>query len=71
MPLPESARLPVSRCLICLASAETGQQRLKMISNSVPLGRLTPNEIAKAVGFSRLTEEAWAVVKLLARGSLD
>jgi hypothetical protein len=56
--------------LIRLASAETGQQRLK-ISNSVPLGRLTPNEIAKAVGFSRLTEEAWAVVKLLARGSLD
>src|SRR2546422_10995153 len=33
-----------------LASAETGQQRLKMISNSVPLGRLgTPDEIAKAV----------------------
>jgi NAD(P)-dependent dehydrogenase (short-subunit alcohol dehydrogenase family) len=35
-----------------LASAETGQQRLKMISNAVPLGRLgTPNEIAKAVVF--------------------
>jgi NAD(P)-dependent dehydrogenase (short-subunit alcohol dehydrogenase family) len=35
-----------------LASAETGQQRLKMISNSVPLGRLgTPDEIAKAVVF--------------------
>jgi NAD(P)-dependent dehydrogenase (short-subunit alcohol dehydrogenase family) len=35
-----------------LASSETGQQRLKMISNSVPLGRLgTPNEIAKAVVF--------------------
>ena len=34
------------------ASAETGQQRLKMISSSVPLGRLgTPNEIAKAVVF--------------------
>src|SRR2546425_5988835 len=35
-----------------LASAEVGQQRLKMISNSVPLGRLgIPNEIAKAVVF--------------------
>jgi NAD(P)-dependent dehydrogenase (short-subunit alcohol dehydrogenase family) len=35
-----------------LASAETGQQRLKIISNSVPLGRLgTPDEIAKAVVF--------------------
>ena len=35
-----------------LASSETGQQRLKMISNSIPLGRLgTPDEIAKAVVF--------------------
>jgi NAD(P)-dependent dehydrogenase (short-subunit alcohol dehydrogenase family) len=35
-----------------LASSETGRQRLKMISNSVPLGRLgTPDEIAKAVVF--------------------
>jgi NAD(P)-dependent dehydrogenase (short-subunit alcohol dehydrogenase family) len=35
-----------------LASSETGQQRLKLISNSVPLGRLgTPDEIAKAVVF--------------------
>jgi len=35
-----------------LASSETGQQRLKMISNSVPLGRLgKPDEIAKAVVF--------------------
>ena len=34
------------------ASSETGQQRLKMISNSVPLGRLgTPNEVGKAVVF--------------------
>lgn len=34
------------------ASSETGQQRLKMISNSVPLGRLgAPDEIAKAVVF--------------------
>jgi large subunit ribosomal protein L31 len=35
-----------------LASAEAGQQRMKMISNSVPLGRLgTPDEVAKAVVF--------------------
>jgi NAD(P)-dependent dehydrogenase (short-subunit alcohol dehydrogenase family) len=35
-----------------LASSETGAQRLKMISTSVPLGRLgTPDEIAKAVVF--------------------
>ena len=35
-----------------LASSETGQQRMKTISNSVPLGRLgTPDEIAKAVVF--------------------
>ena len=35
-----------------LASTEAGQQRLKMISTTVPLGRLgTPNEIAKAVVF--------------------
>ena len=35
-----------------LASSETGQQRSKMISNSVPLGRFgTADEIAKAVVF--------------------
>jgi len=35
-----------------LASTEAGQQRLKMISSSVPLGRLgTADEIAKAVVF--------------------
>jgi len=35
-----------------LASTEVGQQRLKMISSSVPLGRLgTSDEIAKAVVF--------------------
>src|SRR6266542_4488720 len=35
-----------------VASSATGQQRLKMISNSVPLGRLgAPDEIAKAVVF--------------------
>ena len=35
-----------------LASTDSGQQRLMMISNTVPLGRLgTPDEIAKAVVF--------------------
>ena len=35
-----------------LASTETGRERLKTISNAVPLGRLgTPDEIAKAVVF--------------------
>jgi NAD(P)-dependent dehydrogenase (short-subunit alcohol dehydrogenase family) len=35
-----------------LASSETGRQRLKMLSTSVPLGRLgRPDEIAKAVVF--------------------
>ena len=35
-----------------LASTETGQERKKMIPNTVPLGRLgTPDEIAKAVVF--------------------
>jgi len=35
-----------------LASAQAGQERVKMISNSVPLGRFgTPDEIAKAVVF--------------------
>ena len=35
-----------------LASSDTGQQRLKMISNSVPFGRLgTADEIVKAVLF--------------------
>ena len=35
-----------------LASSEVGQQRLKMIQNTVPLGRFgTPDEVAKAVVF--------------------
>jgi NAD(P)-dependent dehydrogenase (short-subunit alcohol dehydrogenase family) len=35
-----------------LASTDTGQQRLQMLSSSVPLGRLgTPDEIARAVVF--------------------
>ena len=35
-----------------LASSRAGEQRRKMISNTVPLGRFgTPDEIAKAVVF--------------------
>ena len=35
-----------------VASTGTGEQRLKMLSDSVPLGRLgAPDEIAKAVMF--------------------
>jgi NAD(P)-dependent dehydrogenase (short-subunit alcohol dehydrogenase family) len=35
-----------------LASTEAGQQRLKMLSSTIPLGRMgTPDEIAKAVVF--------------------
>ena len=35
-----------------LGSSETGQQRLKMLSSAVPLGRLgKPDEIASAVVF--------------------
>ena len=35
-----------------LASSDAGQERIKMISNAVPLGRFgTPDEIAKAVVF--------------------
>ena len=35
-----------------VASGEAGEQRLKTLSNSVPLGRLgTPDEIGKAVVF--------------------
>jgi NAD(P)-dependent dehydrogenase (short-subunit alcohol dehydrogenase family) len=43
-----------------LASAETGQQRLKMISNIVPLGRIgTPDDIAKAVVFLASDESSY------------
>jgi len=36
-----------------LASTETGRERIKMLSNTVPLGRLgKPDEIAKAVVFN-------------------
>ncbi len=47
---PGATDTPAAREL--LASSETGQQRLKMIANTVPLGRLgTPDEVAKAVVF--------------------
>jgi NAD(P)-dependent dehydrogenase (short-subunit alcohol dehydrogenase family) len=44
--------LDMPRLSDLLASAETGRERLTMISNAVPLGRLgMPDEIAKAVVF--------------------
>jgi len=43
-----------------LASSETGQQRLKMISAAVPLGRLgRPDEIAKVVVFLASDESSY------------
>src|ERR1700676_5586180 len=50
---PGATDTPAAREL--LASSETGEQRLKMISNTVPLGRLgTPDEGAKAGVFLAL-----------------
>jgi len=43
-----------------IASSESGQQRLRMISTNVPLGRLgTPDEIAKAVVFLASDESSF------------
>jgi len=43
-----------------LGSSETGQQRLKMISTAVPLGRLgKPDEIANAVAFLASDEASY------------
>jgi NAD(P)-dependent dehydrogenase (short-subunit alcohol dehydrogenase family) len=45
---------------VLLASSEAGGQRRKMISNSVPLGRLgTPDEIAKAVLFLAFDDSSY------------
>lgn len=45
-----------------LASAEVGEQRSKMISDSVPLGRFgTPDEIAKAVVFLASDDASYIV----------
>jgi NAD(P)-dependent dehydrogenase (short-subunit alcohol dehydrogenase family) len=47
---PSAIETPGLKDLV--ASSEIGEQRLKMFSNSVPLGRLgTPNEIGKAAVF--------------------
>ena len=49
LPVGQAALVLLSELL---GSSETGQQRLKMISNIVPLGRLgAPDEIARAVVF--------------------
>src|SRR4029453_1040350 len=43
-----------------LASSEVGEQRKKMISNTVPLGRFgTPDEIAKAVVFHASNDSSY------------
>jgi NAD(P)-dependent dehydrogenase (short-subunit alcohol dehydrogenase family) len=49
---PSSNSLPDRENGLLASSAEVDQQRLKMISNTVPLGRLgTLDEVAKAVLF--------------------
>ena len=55
-----------------LASSEVGEQRRKMISASVPLGRLgTPEEIAKAVVFLASDDSSYvAGIELFVDGGL-
>jgi NAD(P)-dependent dehydrogenase (short-subunit alcohol dehydrogenase family) len=53
-----------------LASSQVGEQRRKMISTSIPLGRLgTPDEIAKAVVFLASDDSSYvAAVELFVDG---
>jgi NAD(P)-dependent dehydrogenase (short-subunit alcohol dehydrogenase family) len=55
-----------------IASAESGQQRLKMISTIVPLGRIgRPEEIAKAVSFLASDESSYITgIELFVDGGL-
>jgi len=55
-----------------LGSSETGQQRAKMISTSVPLGRFgTPDEIAKAVVFLASADSSYVSgIELFVDGGL-
>jgi len=54
-----------------LASSETGEQRRKMISTMVPLGRFgTPDEIAKALAFLASDDSYVTGTELFVDGSI-